>query len=418
MNYTRFIFERYEWQDRTLRLYYSYDNELHFCETYTFDFDFTDHDPAVLDRATQLLFFVAGVSYYKAFLAPEITVQAGRIDETLAKFLQNTYQQGLGEFFYVNGLDPRTPISFPVNSDTLNVLRVSNNSGALIGLGGGKDSLVSTEILRNQPNVATWSLNHASQLAPLVARVGLPHLYVAREWDPQLKTLNGSGAYNGHVPISAIFACVGTLVAILSGRRDAVVSNEASANEPTLYVDGLAINHQYSKSLEFETSFQAVLTSYFADSLRYYSLLRPYSELRIAEKFAAYFDTYADVFSSCNRAYTHDQDHMFWCGECAKCAFVFLILTPFVERPKLEKLWHGKNLLLDPALGDMYRKLLGIAGDKPFDCVGEIKEARAAMRLAMQQYPELSYEFELPSDYDFRTESAHRIPPEIYKLLG
>jgi len=419
--YRQFIFKRYEFDrpQKTLKLYYGYDDQLEFCETYTFDFDFADYDAAALERAIQLLFFMAGVSYFKAYVAPEIAVQAGEIDAPLAAFLGKTYQRGLGEFWYVNQLDPHTAVTFPVNSGGLSPVQTDVPAGRLIGLGGGKDSLLSVELLRGQPRLATWSLNHRSQLELLASRVGLPHYWVGREWDQQLGALNKQDALNGHVPISAIFACVGNIVGLLSGYRDLVVSNESSASDPTLHYQGIDINHQYSKSLEYEQDFQACLEHLFDSSLRYYSLLRPFSELRIAELFAQRgFDTYHDVFSSCNRAFTHDQHHMFWCGECPKCAFVFLILTPFVERPRLEQLWHGKNLLLDPALEPTYRQLLGIAGDKPLECVGEVKESRAAMRLAQQQYPELAkYTFDLPGDYNFRAWSKHAMPPQLFALL-
>jgi hypothetical protein len=211
---------------------------------------------------------------------------------------------------------------------------------------------------------------------------------------------------------------VGTVVSILSNNRDNIVSNESTASEPNLIYQGQPINHQYSKSLEFEQDFQAILKHRLGDSVRYYSFLRPYTELRIAEFFAHNgFEKYKDVFSSCNRAFVHTSHELSWCGECPKCAFVFLALTPFIDRVKLEALWNGKNLLLDPSLEPTYRQLLGIEGDKPLDCVGEIKESRAAMRLAQQLYPELSkYEFDLPEDYDYRQTSPHSMPPEVAEL--
>src|SRR6185369_9512433 len=134
------------------------------------------------------------------------------------------------------------------------------------------------------------------------------------------------------------------------------------------------------------------------EAVHYYSFLRPLSELRIAEIFADIgFDKYKDAFSSCNRAFVHTSDHMSWCGECSKCAFVYMALAPFVPEQTLNTLWNGKNLLLDPALEPTYRKLLGIEGDKPLDCVGDIKESRAAMRLAQKLYPELSEKYHFRS---------------------
>ena len=416
--YQSFVFRSYTFDEssKSLTLTYGYDEALTFTETYHFNFAFTSYDPEALDRACQLLFFIAGVSYYKAFLAPTIEIKAGQIDESLAQFLSNTYQKGLGEFFYVNQLDPRTTITFPTTTDQiLNMLSV-NGQGSMVAVGGGKDSLVSIELLRGSQDVTTWSVDHHAQLQPLVDRIGLPHLWIERQWDPLLLELNDRGAYNGHVPISAIFACVGVVAAILSGKRDVVMSNEQSANEPTLHYHGLDINHQYSKSSLFETDFQTILQQNFGDSIRYYSLLRPYSELRISELFSrSAFEKYKNVFSSCNRAFTHNSDRMFWCGICPKCAFVFLALTPFIERSELETIW-GKNLLLDESLEPHYRRLLGIEGDKPLECVGEIKESRVAMRLAFSIYPELNkkYLFEIPSDYDFRAQGNHTIPSDVF----
>lgn len=420
--YQQFIFESYSFDSKTgnLDLNYQLDDSVKFSEKYRFDFPFVDYDEPGLDRALQLLFFLAGVSYYKAYLPSEIVIKNGQIDVHIADFLNKTYQKGLGEFFYVNKMDPRTPIKFPVNVDTLPPLTVlAESKGLLIGLGGGKDSLTSVELLSSKQNLMTWSLNHRSQLTPLVEQIALPHAFVERTIDPLLLELNAQDAYNGHVPLSAILAATGVAVAILAGRKDVVVSNESTSSEPNLHYQEVNINHQYSKSIEFEKSFQRLIKHQLGDAVRYYSLLRPFTEVRIAEIFAKVgFEKYKDVFSSCNRAYVLSSDHMSWCGECPKCAFVFLALTPFLDREKVEALWGGKNLLLDPKLESVYRQVLGIEGNKPLECVGEVKESRAAMRLAQKIYPELKkYQFELPADYDFRALSPHSMPPEIYQIL-
>lgn len=421
-NYSEFIFRSYEFDPDSgvLKLNYAIDDAYKFTETYTFDFSFVAYDYAVLDRALKLLFFVAGVSYYKTYTPPRIKILQGEIDSHLAKFLSKTYQKGLGEFWYVNRLDPKTPVIFPITGpESLNTSS-NDGEGLLVGIGGGKDSLTSVELLhqQNMP-MTTWSLNHRPQLTPLIERIDLPHAWVERAWDPKLVGLVTQGAYNGHIPISAIFAAVGVIVAILTGKRDVVTSNEQSANEPTLHYKGVPINHQYSKSEEFEKDFQAYLAHSFGDTIRYYSFLRPLSELKIAELFAAHgFTKYKDVFSSCNRAYVHTSRHMSWCGLCTKCAFTFLILSPFLPRRELEALFGGKNLLLESDLMPTFKQLLGIEGDKPLECVGEIKESRAAMRLAQQIYPELAgYRFDLPEGYDFRAIGTHSMPEEIWSLF-
>ncbi len=419
--YQQFIFDTYVFDKakKQLDLCYSLDDQLNFTESYHFDFDFADYDEAVLDRAIQTLFFMAGVSYYKTYLPPQIAVRQGTIDTLMAQFLGKTYQRGLGEFFYVNSLDSNTQIAFPATMQAMQPV-THKGAGQLVGLGGGKDSLVTIELLRpGTSDLATWSAGHRPQLTPLVERIGLPHFWVERTWDRKLLEVNQQDAYNGHVPISGVLGCVGIVTAVLAGKRDIVVSNEQSANEPTMGYQGVNINHQYSKSQEFERDFQALLSHQFGDSLRYYSLLRPFSELRIAELFAGLaFEKYKDVFSSCNRAFTHTSDRMSWCGECPKCAFTFLILTPFVAQPALEVTWN-KNLLLDATLEPTYRQLLGIEGDKPLECVGEIRESRFAMRLSQEQYPTLKdkYVFDLPPDYNFRKLSSHELPDDIYQVF-
>lgn len=418
--YESFIFEDYDFDktQKTLSLHYAIDNAYHFTETYTFDFEFAEYDQSTLERAAQLLFYMAGVSYYKTFLPNSIIVRKGEIDASLAEFLAKTWQNGLGEFFYTNRLDPRTPITFPTTTGTLVPVR-HTGEGMLVGIGGGKDSLVSVELLRGEANLATWSVGHRAQLSPLVGRMGLPHFWVERAWDQQLIELNTAGAYNGHVPISAILACAGVVTAVLSGKQDVVVSNEQSANEPTLNYDGVAINHQYSKSQAFEADFQRLLERCFGDSVRYYSLLRPLSELRIAELFAVNgFEKYHDVFSSCNHAFTHESDRMFWDETCPKCCFVYLALYPFLGDDKLGSVF-SKNLLLEPALQPIYRQLLGIEGDKPLECVGEIQESRAAMRMAQQNINELhaTYSFELPDSYDYKQLWSHNMPEDVWQTV-
>lgn len=419
-----FSFDSYSFDkaSKILLLHYSI-GDLSFTERYRFDFEFAEYNQGLFERAVHLLFFVAGVSYFKTYVPPRV-VSKVPIGKELAEFLGQTYQKGLGEFFYVNNLDPKTPIHFPVDlfDDTPMQPATPTNDGLVIGLGGGKDSLVSVELLKQSGKpISTWSLNHRKQLEPLVKRIGLPHYWVEREWDDKIGQLvKHEGALNGHVPISAIIAAVGAIVCILSGNRDHVVSNEQSANEPTLQYRGMAINHQYSKSQEFERLFQKILHHQVGDATRYYSLLRPLSELRVAELFATHgFDKYHDVFSSCNRAFVKDSPGLFWDGSCSKCAFVYLILAPFVDEAALQDV-IGHNLLLDESLAATYRQLLGISGDKPLECVGEIKESRAAMRLAAKQYPELgqAYVFDIPSDYDFRKLHSHEMPKEIYELIG
>ena len=190
-SYKAFIFKSYNFdkQNKRLELVYSYDNKLTFTESFTFDFEYANYDEKVLDQAIQLLFFLAGISYYKAYIPQTIIIEKGEIDKKLQDFLQQTYQKGLGEFWYVNNLDPKTKVTFPTTMDSTKPNLNNEGDGLLVGVGGGKDSLVTIEMLRNVAPVTTWSVGHQKQLQKLVDTVDLPHLWVQREWDKQLLDL-------------------------------------------------------------------------------------------------------------------------------------------------------------------------------------------------------------------------------------
>jgi hypothetical protein len=424
-NHSAFIFKDYNYDSSTQTVVFNYsiDDSWHFTESYTFNTPLTQHNPDALDRSLQVLFFIAGISYYKTFIPPNIIIGKGSVDEKIAHFLNRTYQKGLREFFYRNNLDVLTPINFPVTSDFIDTVSSQPQDTLLIAIGGGKDSLLSYELAKDAgKSITTWSLGHKSQLVPLIERMeSNNHIYVERNIDPQLLTIPTQGAYNGHIPISAIFAAVSSVLSVLTNSRDSVMSNEQSANEPTLRVGEVAINHQYSKSQEFERDYQDILNHIFGNSYRYYSLLRPYSEARITELFSQLcFIKYSDTFSSCNHAFSQKSTTLSWCGQCPKCAFTFLALSAFLPQNDVQDLWNGKNLLLDPRLNETYLKLLGLTTNgKPFECVGEIKESRSLMRMVAKKYPILSekYSYDIPEGYDWRVFMNNEIPVDVIGIL-
>ncbi len=120
---------------------------------------------AAFYRALELLHLVAGVSYYKAGLAVHMDTGESKIDRIMAGFLNDLYLNGLAEFAYVNGLDLSGLIDFAVNCDATPVVpdqpaeEASSQPGfsypvdlptrALVAMGGGKDSLVCLQMLRD-----------------------------------------------------------------------------------------------------------------------------------------------------------------------------------------------------------------------------------------------------------------------------
>ena len=174
------------------------------------------------------------------------------------------------------------------------------------------------------------------------------------------------------------------LVAVADGRDAVVMSNEWSASSGNVQVGARVVNHQWSKSAAFEAAFRAVLAEALPAGPDYFSLLRPWSELAIAERFAR-LEPFHATFRSCNRAFHIDpaQRLATWCGRCDKCCFIDLILAPYLPAATLREVFGGNEPLEQADLLPVFRTLLALGGDvKPFECVGDVGECRTAAVLA------------------------------------
>jgi len=334
-----------------------------------------------LKSALRLLHLIAGVSYYKAGVPERIAIDGDPIDAPTAALLEQLYEHGLAEFAYQNSIDLRGRIRFPhAPSSSGAAMRANLARRSIVPLGGGKDSLVTVELLRamDEPMTVAW-IGSSELIAHCAARTALPRLNIGRALAPQLFEMNRAGAWNGHIPVTAINSAILALAAIVYGHDTVVFSNEHSASAPTLESDGREVNHQWSKGYAFEQAFGAYLTTHVASDLCYFSLLRPLSELAVTRLFAR-LARYHDVFSSCNRNFKilGERPGSRWCGECPKCHFVFLALAPFLPKPQLVAIF-GRNLLDDATLAPAFDALMEWRAHKPFECVGEARESRAAM---------------------------------------
>jgi len=260
----------------------------------------------------------------------------------------------------------------------------------LVPFGGGVDSIVTVEAVRaRRPDTALFVVSRVGDrfaaIEGAAAVTGLPVLRAEREIDAEILRSRQNGFRNGHVPVTGILSAIAALVAVLDGRGAVIMSNEWSASSGNLDVGGHIVNHQYSKSAAFETLLRGALADTFVDGPDYFSLLRPWSELAIARRFAS-LTAYHPVFHSCNRAFHLDANRRqaTWCGTCDKCCFIDLILAPFLPPAALDAIFSGREPLANPDTLPTFRTLLDIGADpKPFECVGERTECRAAAQLAV-----------------------------------
>ena len=369
-----------------VELSYSLDDRWHFTEVVELGqpAPTSPAERTALHGALHLLWLVSGVSYYKVAAPPQVRVPY-QLRPAERKLLDAVYGPGLAEYRWTNRLDQDT---VPEIIDFGPVAPGSGAVGAagpvLVPVGGGKDSIVSIDLLtRAGHDVVLFAVNDHAAIESTIATAGLPAVRVRRRLDPLLFRLNEQGARNGHVPVTAIVSMLAVAVAVQHGCPAVAMSNERSASDPTVEIDGVSVNHQYSKSLEFEHVLAAAIASAVAPSLEYFSLLRPWSELAIMRRFAE-LQRFHPVFTSCNRAFAVLEGNRSpsWCGDCDKCRFVFLAMAPSVTRATLVAV-VGRDLLADPAQLEGFRALLGLVGTKPFECVGEVDECRWALaRLA------------------------------------
>ena len=388
---------------------------------------------AAFFHALKLLHLIAGISYYKAGLARRIDPGEHSIDTTLANFLNDLYQQGLAEFAHVNKLDLSGLKNFEVNgSEPAEATEIDLPERALVAMGGGKDSLVCLQMLQDAGiEVQPVCVGGSGLIADTVKAAGLPLIQIGRQLSPDLADMNDHGAWNGHVPVTAINSAILVCAGLLYGYRYIVFANESSADEATLQDEhGREVNHQYSKSFAFEKALRSVIGKHVSPGIEYFSLLRPFGEIAITRRFSE-MTKYHAVFSSCNRNFHLDGSRIEgrWCQDCPKCRFAALALAPFISAQQLVAI-QDANLLDQQEQLHGFKALCGLGEHKPFECVGKISESRSAIKCLAQspewgdkyivktlaEYPEIreSGEIEIYPD----TAAEHCIPVAIGARLS
>lgn len=381
--YAFFSFDSFSIEKDRVSFVYSFDDALRFTHELTLDLSGIAYQKDI-EAAVFALGMAEISSYYKNYCPPKIIIRAGKLNEEQIRFWTTLYTKGLGEFFYKNKIDYHELINIEVvSSAPENSISSSELSHTyLVPIGGGKDSLVTTELLKEEGKEVVWyMLEPYSWLPKLqeVASVGRV-IPVGRSVEKNFGSFKHlSDAYNGHVPITAVYIFSAVLAAIVHGFEHVVLSIEASAEEGNITYLGQEINHQYSKTYEFEKATHDYLQRYVHPNIEMYSRLRPLSETKIFEQFVKY-EKYFPYFISCNKGLKSGG----WCGVCAKCAFVFVGLAAFLPTEKVEKIF-GRNLLTDPNLVPVFRDLIGEGEHKPFDCVGTYEENKILFTMAQNK---------------------------------
>ncbi len=338
---------------------------------------------ALLKALLDNLMLILGISYWKLYCPKDIIIESNFLSKEQAEFWNTIYTKGLGEFFYKNKIDFRGLVNFPfIKGLETKPTAFLRKDRYLLGIGGGKDSIVAAEMLKSENKEFELLIDDAEIQRGVVGIMNKTPIVKKRELDSKLFELNKeTGVYNGHIPISAIYAFLGLLFAVFYDYKYFVVGNEKSANYGNVEYLGEMINHQWSKSEEFEKLLNNYLQKFITPDLSYYSPLRNMNELEVVREFVKY-PQYFKVFSSCNKNFKILRPDGLrkgkWCNKCPKCLFVFICLSAFLSRKEVLAIF-GNNLFEDESLIPLFEELIGIKNFKPFECVGTPEEVKEAL---------------------------------------
>lgn len=423
--YQVFNFESWSRVDNTLEFVWSFDDgQISFTEKLIWPEATSLPVSKVFDRAAELYHLMAGVSYYKLFPTKKMEVHSFDIDREQAIFVEDLYRQGLGEYLYVNQLNPNILGKFDnVNEQIRQSTNDYSGEGSHVLIGGGKDSLVSTDLLKKaKKDFMTFRVNSNPWIDNQLEKIGAPSSKIVRRLDPQLFSHGQTGALNGHVPVTAIISAAAVLNSIVEGKSTIIVSNEASANIPNVEYAGMQINHQFSKSLELETEFAKYIEQYISPSIKYFSLLRPWTELKIVEYFCNnLFDEYSGLWSSSNDNFKQGNDPSIPSWDVSfspKTLSIFGLFAAFVKADKLVPEMGGDYFESDE-YSKTWDELVGNIGIKPLECVADIDEMRLAIKMAVANGWEHAKKIEVGDPvFDYKNNREHRIPDEFKDLVG
>ena len=363
------------------------------------------------------------ISYIKCTCSPNITIKCGYLDDYQINWFKKLYYNGLGEFLYRNNINIEEKDLFNITTKKTkpNFNITYNGHGNLIPVGGGKDSNVTLELLKDEDNTC-FIINPKGANIECANISGFKTTKIKRILDKKIIELNKEGFLNGHTPFSAIVAFTSYLTAYLENKKYIILSNEDSANQATVL--GTNINHQYSKTYEFEVDFNNYTKKYFNIDIKYFSLLRPLTEFQIGMLFSK-MKKYHKSFKSCNIGSKGETWN--WCNNCSKCLFVYIILSPFLYKEELINIFN-KDLYEDETLLETFKELLGYKETKPWECVGTYQEVRYAVSLLIKklenqklpyllEYYKNNYPLYLKEKYENKYNNKNNLDEHFEKII-
>lgn len=135
---------------------------------------------------------------------------------------------------------------------------------------------------------------------------------------------------------------------------------------------GEEINYLWGMSVRAEKLLHDYIRAEIAENLSYFHLLRPIYDLLV---FSLLTRDQAAVTSTHSCAQQKP-----WCCRCPKCIYVWMHLVAYLDDWVVDQMFR-ENLFDLPENRSFIRKMLGIEGYKPWDCMGTVSETQVAYLL-------------------------------------
>jgi 7-cyano-7-deazaguanine synthase in queuosine biosynthesis len=377
------VYKNFKPTKKGFRFYYRIDNE-----EYSFWISTNHSRIEIDDESKNLVLGHIGLSFLVDIavicLPRRIVINALSLSDEQLQLWKWMYEEASLERAYVE----KTELFFldtiwEINHES-NPLRMFSKDRSLdhviISMSGGKESITALNLFKKYPYLSLLFFDYNDKNS----------FYMRKAYDELRKEfdnyqINTNISHTGRLVEK--YECkyysmfiIGQLIfntLLYSDKIDyLIIGNEYSSNFGNANYKGMLVNHQFDKTIQFAERVNNYIKKYFNGVITYTSPFFGLYEYRIAELF--FFDNnYLDIWTSCNNS---NSKHNFCC-RCPKCAFIYIISLPFVEKSILDKYFFESPL----EKIELCKPLINIHSDKPIDCVGEKKECWVALYKILEQ---------------------------------
>ncbi len=273
-------------------------------------------------------------------LPRRIIINALYISNEQLKLWKWMYDEGSLERAYVEQIDLfflDTVWEMDHESALLKILsKIRPLENVTISMSGGKESITALNLLKNYPSLSLLFLDCNDKNS----------FHMRKAYDLLRKHFNNfqNNTNISHTGILVnkyeckyyAMSLIGQLVFISFLYSDKInyliIGTEYSSNFGNPDDKGITLNHQFDKPIQFAKRVNDDLKNYFNSVINYTSPFFGLYEYRIAEIFFS-DNNYLDIWTSCNNSNSKRN----FCCKCPKCAFIYIISLPFVEKYILDK---------------------------------------------------------------------------------